>query len=276
MKLQVLSDNRQLFQSLKKEHGLSIYLETEKHKCLLDTGASDYFIQNASEIEVYVEEIDYVFISHGHSDHIGGLIDFLNINKKAKVILSENALLQRFFSLRKGLREISANKELRQFKDRFVFVDSYTVFDDEIHVFPCNVCHFPTPKANKTLMKKVGDELTNDDFNHELVFSFGKDRQVVYTGCAHCGIMNILDSVVKTVKKPVAALIGGFHLLDGDDLYESEKEIDEIVEFLNAGFADTSFYTGHCTGVKAYSQMKQKLGSRLNLFYAGFTVNINI
>ena len=74
----------------------------------------------------------------------------------------------------------------------------------------------------------------------------------------------------------MAALIGGFHLLDGDDLYESEKEIDEIVEFLNAGFADTSFYTGHCTGVKAYSQMKQKLGSRLNLFYAGFTVNINI
>ena len=47
MKWTVLSDNRACNDLLQTEHGLSILLETDKHRILLDTGASDVFIRNA-------------------------------------------------------------------------------------------------------------------------------------------------------------------------------------------------------------------------------------
>ena len=69
MKLTVLSDNRTNDRMLQTEHGLSILLQTERHKILLDTGASDVFIRNAERLGIDLSDIDYVFTSHGHSDH---------------------------------------------------------------------------------------------------------------------------------------------------------------------------------------------------------------
>ena len=71
MKWTVLSDNRNNDISLCIEHGLSILLETDKHRILLDTGASDVFIRNAETLGIELSTVDYVFISHGHSDHSG-------------------------------------------------------------------------------------------------------------------------------------------------------------------------------------------------------------
>ena len=73
----VLSDNRTDNPALETEHGLSILLETGKHNILLDTGASDIFIRNAEQLGVDLKSVDYVFISHGHSDHAGGLRYFM-------------------------------------------------------------------------------------------------------------------------------------------------------------------------------------------------------
>ena len=93
MRCTVLSDNRSSDRSLFTEHGLSILLETtnkreqcdaciniaerggvrrsqtERHKILLDTGASDVFLRNAELLGIDLCDVDYVFISHGHSDH---------------------------------------------------------------------------------------------------------------------------------------------------------------------------------------------------------------
>ena len=63
MKIVVLSDNRTQSEALQPEHGLCIYLETNKYTCLLDTGASDKFILNAEILGVDIQAIDYVFIS---------------------------------------------------------------------------------------------------------------------------------------------------------------------------------------------------------------------
>ncbi|MDD3322588.1 MAG: MBL fold metallo-hydrolase [Paludibacter sp.] len=277
MRIKVLSDNRILSPELKKEHGLCIYIETEKYKCLLDTGASSNFIENAEKVEVDIPDIDYVFISHGHSDHIGGLDAFLQLNTKAKIIISQNALSQRFYSSRNGMKKISSDIDFTAYKERFIFVDSEIVLENEIHVFPCTTFHFPMPKANKTLLKENGNGLLSDDFNHELIISFGENEQVVYTGCAHCGILNILDSVKTTINKPIKVLIGGFHLLDGiDNQYETEKEITDIAERIITEFPDTKFYTGHCTGEKAYSLIKQKLDSAIHWFYTGFVTTIEL
>lgn len=276
MKLVVLSDNRQLEESLGFEHGLCIYLETEKFKCLLDTGASDMFIQNAEKMVIDLEDVDYVFISHGHSDHIGGLQAFLELNSKAKIVLSKNALSQRFFSVRNGIKEIGSSVDINNNPNRFIFIDSATVFENEIYVFPCRKALFPLPKANCTLMTEIATELKPDDFKHELVVCFGKDNLLVYTGCAHNGILNILNSVEKTTGKKVSTLFGGFHLLDGyPGQYETEEEINEIAESIVTTYPETNIYTGHCTGNNVYSLLKKKIKDKLKFFHTGYTLFIH-
>ena len=103
----VLSDNRSLNSSLQTEHELSILLETEKHRILLDTGARDAFVRNAVRLGIDLSTVDYVFISHGHSDHAGGLRHFMSINERAKVIVSPDALSGKFYSKRGNLHSIT-------------------------------------------------------------------------------------------------------------------------------------------------------------------------
>jgi 7,8-dihydropterin-6-yl-methyl-4-(beta-D-ribofuranosyl)aminobenzene 5'-phosphate synthase len=273
MRIQILSDNKKLHNILENEHGLCIYIETDNYKCLLDTGASDKFLQNADSLEVDITAIDYVFISHGHSDHIGGLNDFLRINTKAKIVLSKNALTQGFFSNRNGFKNISSKIDIHNIEDRFVFVDSETVFENEIHVFPCQVCCNPLPIANKTLLKKTDNEMIADDFNHELIVCFGCNEMIVYSGCAHCGILNILDSVKQIIGKPISIVLGGFHLLDGyEGQYETEFEINKLGDDLKLQYPNTKFYTGHCTGENVFQLLKNKLKNKLIQFYTGYTI----
>ena len=108
MKWTVLVDNRTNDSALETEHGLSILVETENHKILLDTGASDLFILNAERLEINLSTVDYVFISHGHSDHAGGLRYFMEINKTAKIIVSPDAISGKYFSKRGNLHSITA------------------------------------------------------------------------------------------------------------------------------------------------------------------------
>ena len=107
MKWTVLSDNRSYDCCLSTEHGLSILLTTDQHKILLDTGASDLFIRNAELLGIDLSDVDYVFISHGHSDHAGGLRYFMEHNQKAKVIVSPDAMGGKFFSKRGNLHNIT-------------------------------------------------------------------------------------------------------------------------------------------------------------------------
>ena len=63
--------------------------------------------ENAELLGVDICDVDYVFISHGHSDHAGGLRHFLEHNQKAKVIVSPDAISGRFFSKRGNLHSIT-------------------------------------------------------------------------------------------------------------------------------------------------------------------------
>jgi len=70
-------------------------------------GASDLFIRNAGQLGIDLSDVDYVFISHGHSDHAGGLRYFMEHNQKAKVIVSPDAMGGKFFSKRGNLHSIT-------------------------------------------------------------------------------------------------------------------------------------------------------------------------
>src|SRR6056297_679435 len=74
MELNVLVDNNTIIDKyLLGEAGLSYYIKENGTTILFDVGYSDIFIQNADRLNIDLNEVDYIVLSHGHLDHTGGL-----------------------------------------------------------------------------------------------------------------------------------------------------------------------------------------------------------
>ena len=261
----VLSDNRSDDSRLSTEHGLSILLETERYKILLDTGSSDVFIRNAEQLGIDLSDVRYVFISHGHSDHAGGLRYFLELNQKAQVIVSPDAMSENFYSKRGNLHSITTVWP-KSIKDRFVTIEKTCEIADGL----CVIAHIPQvhpmPKGNKHLfVKDANGGYVNDDFRHELALY---TNGFLFTGCAHSGLENILAAC----PYPVNTAVGGFHLLD---CQETEEELLKLAERLKEQYPTTRFYASHCTGDNVFEVMKGVMGEQLQSFKCG-TINDKI
>lgn len=269
MRLTILADNRTNDNALITEHGLCAFLDTGKIKVLLDTGASDVFLRNAYVLGIDLTDVDYVFISHGHGDHAGGLTHILGNNKKAQVILSSAALKGSFHSSRKGMHDITPDWPASMLDDRLIIVDEEMVIEG-MRIIPHIVHRYAIPKADKCLFTRGEDgTFVQDTFRHEMALQID---DFLFTGCAHNGLMNIIESSTG----PVHTVLGGFHLLDKTEYeeFENESEIDKIASDLFIKYPETSFYTGHCTGDKAFVQMKKVLGDNLKQFTCGMSIEI--
>ncbi len=264
MKWTVLTDNRTTNDHLITEHGLSILLETERHRILLDTGASDVFLRNAETLGVDLQNVDYLFLSHGHSDHTGGLAHFLNINHRARVIVAQDAVGGRYFSRRKGLHSISAPWP-EALRSRAIFVNESCTLDGDLHILAHIPQRFPLPQANCHLFVQDADgNYVPDDFRHELVLY---TEGVLFTGCAHSGIENILAACPWKVNMAV----GGLHCLDD---HESEEELNLLAHRLKNNYPHTHIYTSHCTGDKVFATLQREMGELLQPFACGTEVRV--
>jgi 7,8-dihydropterin-6-yl-methyl-4-(beta-D-ribofuranosyl)aminobenzene 5'-phosphate synthase len=116
------------------------------------------------------------------------------------------------------------------------------------------------PKGNKHLfVEGANGEYVNDDFRHELaLYTDG----FLFTGCAHSGLENILAAC----PYPVNSVVGGFHLLDGQ---ESEEELKALAKRLKEHYPTTRFYTSHCTGDNVFEIMRGVMGEKLQSFRCG-------
>ena len=219
-------------------------------------------MRNAEQLGKDLSRVDYVFISHGHSDHAGGLKHFMEINKKAKVIVSPEAISGRFFSKRGNLHSITTEwPEIGD--DRLILIDQTCEIAKGLHVIAHIPQIHPMPKGNQNLyVQDAHGEYIHDDFRHELALYI---EGLLFTGCAHSGLENILDACLW----PVHTVVGGFHLLDGQ---ETEEEVNALGQRLKAMYPHTQFYTSHCTGDAVFTILQDVMGDKIHPFSCGTTV----
>ncbi len=259
------------------EHGLCFYIETEKHKLLMDTGQTDLLIGNAERLGIDLTLVDTVVLSHGHYDHGGGIMPFAQINPTAKIYVPAAAFGE-YYSVNKagephyiGLAE--EIKELPQVV-KVTAEDGIFQIDDELSLFSGIGNEHPIPSANRRLKKKADGELVQDDFAHEqcLVIKEGV-KSILLSGCAHHGILNILDRYIALYGKEPDIVISGFHMMRKNGY--SDEDINMIIDTaLALRQYKTVFYTGHCTGLEPYNAMKKLMGSQLHYVHSGDEVRI--
>ena len=263
-----LTENTTERTELRSKHGLSLYIETEKHKILFDLGPNDLFLKNAEKLGIDVSAVDTAVISHGHVDHCGGLKYFLKNNEKAKIFVRREATDKHFVKVLGIPFYAGIDKKLVR-GDRFVFTADRFSSDEEITLFSNVRGRFPLPESDGNLLAEKNGKIVSDDFCHEqnLLISSGEKR-ILICGCAHAGIVNIVREAKSVAGAYPTAVVGGFHLYEPvKKRYESTEYIDSVAAALRE--TDATFFTCHCTGEKAYERMKNALDGRLKYIRTG-------
>ena len=254
---------------LKTQHGLSLYVETKKHKLLFDDGADDLFLHNAEVLGIDLSVVDNLILSHGHYDHGGGLHAFLAINQQAKIYIHRNAFLPHLFKKPDGTYlDIGIDPSL-QHHPQVVLIDHDTVIDEECHLFSDITGQDLVAKSNLALLKQDKAIIEPDDFLHEQsLWIESEGKKVLITGCSHRGIVNIVEYVIQKKQQVPDIVIGGFHLYNpGNQISEPTAFVLQVGERLKK--IPTHYYTCHCTGEASFSTLQSLLNDQLTYLYTG-------
>jgi 7,8-dihydropterin-6-yl-methyl-4-(beta-D-ribofuranosyl)aminobenzene 5'-phosphate synthase len=262
------------------EWGLSLYIKHHEKKLLFDAGAKGALVQNAERLGVDLSHVDLVVLSHHHVDHGGGLPAFFAVNDHAKVYLRRppageayfRALLvvNRFVGLEDGL--------LDRYQDRLVYIDHFTEILPGAYIFTNIVRQHELPKGNRYLYLKQPSGYIHDSFGHELVLALrDEDGLVVFTGCSHSGAVNMIQTVAQRFPDDrIKGVVGGFHLVGIpalNTMAASKAEMTGLARTMLELPVD-AYWTGHCTGQKAYAALKPVLGDKLAEIHTGTTITV--
>jgi 7,8-dihydropterin-6-yl-methyl-4-(beta-D-ribofuranosyl)aminobenzene 5'-phosphate synthase len=216
--LTIIYDNTSYQENIKSGWGFSCLIQGPEKTILFDTGGEDLLLmRNLKKLAIDPKIVDIIFLSHIHKDHTGGLTHFLDINPDVNIYLPQS--FPKIF-----IDQIN--------KTGAKVVEVHGVMD---------VCNdvYTTGELGQSIKEQ------------SLVVKTTRGN-ILITGCAHPGIVRIVEEVTTKAKETIFLLFGGFHLRD-----YSQNEIEQISDQLkNMGVQ----YIGptHCTGELARGVFKDQ------------------
>ncbi len=277
MRIVILLENSRISSKFKAKHGISLYVETENRKLLFDCGPDSTFFENAHKLKLDPSAVDYMILSHGHYDHGGGLAAFMKHNSHARIIM-KNTAVNRYFVKKFFLLKINIGLKLNKIdKSRLEFIAGYHELEKTLAVCSGFQKDGFIPAGNTSLytMDADGKDIM-DPFDHEVCLLIKEnDKNVLFTGCSHSGLGNMMRSVKKQASiDKIDVVMGGFHLYNPiTRKTESRERIDSFLEELSE-FPETVFYTGHCTGNKALEYLQSESNGRILPFKTGMDITV--
>lgn len=249
MKISVLTDNHAGLYT-QAEHGLSYLIEFDGKRILFDTGMSDLFINNAKMMNVSLNNIDIIILSHGHLDHGNGL-DFLS---GGKLVCHPGCFVKRYRkSDHKYIGLKNSRDELSLIFDLFTTSEPLRISENiyflgeipRLTDFESKITHF--------VLEDGTPDFVTDDSALAMVLPNGI---FVVTGCGHSGAVNTLEHARKvTSSEKISGIIGGLHLKEVND------QTLQTIKYLKDNSVEHVF-PSHCTELPALAAFYNNFGMK--------------
>lgn len=287
MKLTALMENESPREDLLAEHGLSLFLEADGRRYLLDTGASDAFLPNAAALGIDLTQLDGVILSHNHNDHTGGIRQMAEHNPTVPFYFKK-AAQNRIYQIspepriypgeQVGLKERYIGEPEGFFSrmgERIVWVEDSLQLTDRLYLCSASQIDPHFTCKDSTLCQLRDGIMVPDDFSHELFLVETGDRGLtIVSSCSHNGIVNIARSAMEQFPgQPIRYIVGGFHLGGSTRLVCPPEFVEETARELLA-LGCEAIYTCHCTGRLAYDMLQERMGDVLHYLQTGDTLDL--
>ena len=282
MRLGVLMENSTPSSRFAARHGLSLWLEIATsdglRRVLFDFGPDGTSLDNAHELGIVVGRADFAVLSHGHYDHGGGLGAYLAMPDATAPVLVRTEAFRPHASGTPSSHHLNGINPAWARHPRVTCVpaEAHVIeLADGLALFTTQTRPHPTPVSNRRLLMQRDDgSWVPDDFSHEqslLVCERG--RWILVAGCAHAGILNIMDEAGRIAGAPLDVVVAGFHLMNPS---AGTAEDAEAVRALAHALAvrPVRYHTCHCTGVTPFGVLREVLGERMDYLSAGTCVEV--